>query len=209
MLTMRGKVIKSTGSWYIVLDDEGRQWECRLRGKIRLDGLRSTNPVAVGDRVRYRIEGDVADETSPAVITEVLDRSNYVIRKSTNLSRQSHIIAANVDEAFIIVSLYFPEIKLPFLDRILVTCEVYGVPVSIVLNKVDMYRAEAPGELNNFTEIYRKAGYRVIETSAFTGEGIEELKHKQKKPNRIHIVFDLLFYLLLLLLFLRINQSNS
>lgn len=175
-MTLEATVVRNTGSQYWLSPlPEWNPIPAVLKGKVRLKGSTATNPVAVGDRVRYEVEG-VPSESNPAAIIEILDRKNYVIRKSTNLSRQSHIIAANVDEAFIIVSLYFPEIKLPFLDRILVTCEVYGVPVSIVLNKVDMYRAEAPEELNYFTEIYRKAGYRVIETSAFTGEGIEELK---------------------------------
>jgi ribosome biogenesis GTPase len=120
----------------------------------------------VGDRVKY----------ADGVITEILPRSNYVIRKSTNLSRQAHVIAANLDQAVIAVSLFFPEIKLPFLDRILVTCEVYKIPVVIVLNKVDLYRDEAPEALAEFHRIYEGAGYRVIDTSCKTGEGIAELR---------------------------------
>ena len=112
----------------------------------------------------------------PAIITEILPRQNYVIRKSTNLSRQAHVIAANLDQAVIAVSLFFPEIKLPFLDRILVTCEVYKIPVVIVLNKVDLYRDEAPEALAEFHRIYEGAGYRVIDTSCKTGEGIAELR---------------------------------
>lgn len=154
-----------------------------LKGKIRLTGSESTNPVAVGDKVRFEAElpegktfpQDI-DLREPALITEIEDRRNYVIRRSTNLSRQSHVIAANIDMAFVIVSLYFPEIKLPFLDRLLVTCEVYGVPVTIVLNKVDLYRNEAPEEIARFVEIYQGAGYRVLQTSVKTGEGIEELR---------------------------------
>ena len=143
-----------------------------LRGKVRLKASEITNPVAVGDRVRY--SWDDADEK--AVITEILPRSNYVIRRSTNLSRQAHIIAANVDMAYVIVSLYFPEIKLPFLDRILVTCGVYGIPVTIVLSKVDLYRAEAAEQIAAFRAIYEGAGYTVLETSVQTGEGIEALR---------------------------------
>lgn len=155
------------------------EWElfpAVLRGKIRLKGGESTNPVAVGDHVRYEIQDEEASLEHPAVITEVMERSNYVIRKSTNLSRQSHVIAANIDQAFIVVSMYFPEIKLPFLDRILVTCEVYGVPATIVLNKVDMYRDIAQEQIDDFRRIYEGAGYRVIETSARTGEGVETLR---------------------------------
>ena len=105
----------------------------------------------------------------------MLDRKNYLIRKSTNLSRQSHVIAANIDQALLVVSLYFPEIKLPFLDRLLVTCEVYGVPAAIILNKVDLYRAEVPGAVEDFRRIYEGAGYPVLETSARTGEGLAAL----------------------------------
>ena len=112
----------------------------------------------------------------PAIITEILPRRNYVIRKSTNLSRQAHIIAANLDQAVIAVSLYFPEIKLPFLDRILLTCEVYKIPALIALNKVDLYRGEAPEAVDEFRRIYEGAGYRVIETSCKTGEGIDALR---------------------------------
>ena len=179
-MILEATVVKNTGSQYLLSAlPEWKPVPAVLRGKIRLKGSSATNPVAVGDRVRYEIEGE-ASETSPAVIVEVLPRKNYIIRKSTNLSRQSHILAANLDAAFIIVSLYFPEIKLPFLDRILVTCEVYGVPATIVLNKVDMYREEAPEQVSDFLKIYREAGYRVIETSAYTKEGIDELKEATK-----------------------------
>lgn len=148
-----------------------------LRGKVRLGTNSSTNPVAVGDRVEYEIEGAPSFE-NPASVTRILDRRNYVIRRSTNLSKQSHIIAANLDRAFITVSLYFPEIKLPFLDRMLVTCEVYNVPVTIVLNKVDMYRDIAAEQIDDFKRIYEGAGYKVIETSARTGEGIDSLREE-------------------------------
>lgn len=170
-------VVRNTGSHFML--SELPSWElfpAVLRGKIRLKGSDSTNPVAVGDRVRYEIQDEEASFENPAVIKEVLDRSNYVIRKSTNLSRQSHVIAANLDQAFIVVSLYFPEIKLPFLDRILVTCEVYGIPATIVLNKVDMYRDIAQEQIDDFRRIYEGAGYRMIETSARTGEGVEALR---------------------------------
>lgn len=146
-----------------------------LKGKVRLDGSQSTNPVAVGDRVKYHADGEVSLE-HPATISEVLDRKNHLIRKSTNLSRKSHVIAANLDMAYIIVSLYFPEIKLPFLDRVLVTCEVYGVPVTIVLNKLDLYREFAAESVENFHKIYEGAGYRVLDCSVKTGQGIDALR---------------------------------
>ena len=171
-------VVKNAGSHYLL--SALPAWElfpAVLRGKVRLERSGATNPVAVGDRVRYEMDGEATEE-HPAVITEVLSRDNYIIRRSTNLSRQSHVIAANLDQAVIIVSLLFPEIKLPFLDRILVTCEVYKVPVLIVLNKVDLYRDEFPDMVAGFRRIYEGAGYTVLETSARTGEGIDALRER-------------------------------
>ncbi len=190
-------VVKNAGSHYLL--SELPAWEpfpAVLRGKVRLQKSSATNPVAVGDRVKYfRGEGKgplfrVAPQPVPgkcstegipspqdaAIITEILPRRNYVIRKSTNLSRQAHIIAANLDQAVIAVTLYFPEIKLPFLDRILLTCEVYKIPALIALNKVDLYRSEAPEAVDEFRRIYEGAGYKVIETSCKTGEGIDDLR---------------------------------
>ena len=174
---MEATVVKNAGSHFLL--SELPRWEpfpAVLRGKVRLEKSGATNPVAVGDRVLYRLEGTVADEQHPAVITEVLPRKNYVIRRSTNLSRQQHIIASNLDRALLVVTLYFPEIKLPFLDRLLVTCEVYGVQAVIVLNKMDLYRELAPEQVEDFFRIYRGAGYEVIECSALTGEGMDELR---------------------------------
>ena len=173
-------VVKNAGSHYLLscLPD-WTPFPAVLKGKIRLRNNESTNPVAVGDHVRFESATDSLSDISlknPAQISGVLDRKNYLIRKSTNLSRQSHVIAANVDMAFAVVSLYFPEIKLPFLDRMLVTCEVYGIPVTIVLNKVDLYREEAPQAVADFIDIYTNAGYRVVCTSARTGKGVDELR---------------------------------
>ena len=188
-MTLKGEatVVKHTGSHYMLA--QLPQWNlfpAVLRGKIRLKGSTATNPVAVGDVVVFEAEvqegtdaAQVAQNVTlenPAVITAVNSRRNYIIRKSTNLSRQSHIIAANLDRAFIIATIDFPEIKLPFLDRILVTCEVYNVPVTIVLNKVDLYRESHREMLEAFHEIYEGAGYPVMEVSALTGEGVEELR---------------------------------
>lgn len=177
-------VVKHTGSHYLL--SRLPEWElfpAVLRGKIRLKGSSATNPVAVGDVVTFETEipegADVASEVTlenPAAITSVKPRKNYIIRKSTNLSRQSHIIAANLDRAFIIATIDYPEIKLPFLDRILVTCEVYNIPVTIVLNKVDLYRESHKEMLEAFHEIYEGAGYPIIEVSAKTGEGVEVLQ---------------------------------
>lgn len=174
---MEAVVVRNAGSHFEL--SELPVWQpfpAVLRGKVRLDSSRSTNPVAVGDRVTFDVDGSVVDEEHPALITGILPRANYLIRRSTNLSRQAHVIAANIDRAVVAVSLYFPEVKLPFLDRILVTCEVYKVPVTIVLNKVDMYRNQDPESVDAFLDIYRKAGYDVLQTSVLTGEGIEELR---------------------------------
>ncbi len=185
---MRGKatVVKHTGSHYLLSQlPSWNLFPAVLRGRIRLKGSSATNPVAVGDVVSF--EADVPDDNpagitaeNPAVITSVTPRRNYIIRKSTNLSRQSHIIAANLDRAFIIATIDFPEVKLPFLDRILVTCEVYNVPVTIVLNKVDLYRESHAEMLQAFHEIYEGAGYEVMEVSAKTGEGIDDLREACK-----------------------------
>jgi ribosome biogenesis GTPase len=165
------------------------QWElfpAVLRGKIRLKDSNATNPVAVGDVVDY--EAEIPEGAAPesiaehvtlensAAITGVHKRRNYVIRKSTNLSRQSHIIAANLDRAFLVVTIDFPQVKLPFLDRLLVTCEVYNVPPVIVLNKCDLYGPEHEDMLAAFHEIYQGAGYPIIDVSAHTGQGIDLLR---------------------------------
>ena len=171
-------VVKNAGSHYEL--SALPAWElfpAVLRGKVRLERSGATNPVAVGDRVRYEMDGP-ANEEHPAVITEILPRDNYIIRRSTNLSRQSHVIAANLDQAVIVVSLLFPEIKLPFLDRILVTCEVYKIPALIALNKVDLYREELPEMVTSFRRIYEGAGYPVLEVSARTGEGVDALRER-------------------------------
>jgi ribosome biogenesis GTPase len=163
-------VVKNAGSHFMLSRlPEWNPFPAIMRGKIRLEDTESTNPIAVGDRVSYVQEEDIA------VITEVLERKNYMIRKSTNLSRQNHVIAANLDRAVIVVSLYLPEIKLPFLDRVLVTCEVYGVKPVIVLNKIDLY-PEAAEEIEYFVDVYTKIGYKVLKTSCKTGEGIDELR---------------------------------
>ncbi len=257
MKLLTATVVKHTGSHYLLtVLPEWNLFPAVMRGKVRLLKSKATNPVAAGDRVVCQVPDEYCtagcsclSDDNPAVITEVLPRDNYIIRKSTNLSRQSHVIAANVDRAFVVVTLAFPEVKLPFLDRLLVTCEVYGVPVTIVLNKVDLIYgtggsgchgvsenaggscvskdagghgisgeafgdratplaagggaqarlggvvaeslagntgAESSAEslagnpgaeyIKAFREIYEAAGYRIIETSASTGQGIDELR---------------------------------
>lgn len=180
----RATVVKHTGSHYLL--SRLPQWElfpAVLRGKIRLKGSNATNPVAVGDVVDFEVdlpqEGMSPEDLTlenPAAITAVTPRRNYIIRKSTNLSRQSHIIAANLDRAFLVVTLDFPQVKLPFLDRLLVTCEVYNVPATIVLNKCDLYDPQYDDMRAAFHEIYEGAGYPVIEVSAHTGQGVDQLR---------------------------------
>ena len=169
-------VVKNAGSHYLLSDLPGwAPFPAILKGKVRLSGSEATNPVAVGDRVRYEAP-PTPDEQHPASIVEILDRRNHIVRRSTNLSRRAHVIAANLDRAYVVVTLFFPELKLPFLDRFLVTCELYGVPVTIVLNKVDIFRKSFPEELAAFRRIYSLAGYPLLETSALTGEGMEALR---------------------------------
>ena len=169
---MEATVVKNAGSHYLLSPlPEWEVFEAVLRGKIRLKASEITNPLAVGDRVNYERDAD-----GNAVITQILPRRNYLIRRSTNLSRQAHIIAANLDRAWIVVSLYFPQVKLPFLDRILVTCELYGIPATIVLSKTDLYREEDPEGLAHFRSVYEGAGYPVIETSVKSGEGIDAIR---------------------------------
>ena len=159
-----GVVIRATGSWYEVLS-AGERFQCRIRGKLRLKGVRSTNPVVVGDEVRC-----LTDEQGSHLIIDITPRRNYVIRRASNLSKESHIIAANIDQALLLVTLRQPETALEFVDRFLVTCEAYKIPVTILLAKIDLQAAE---EVAFFRSIYEPIGYRVVEVSATTGEGVE------------------------------------
>ena len=167
-----GRVIKNTGSWYQVEDLQGGETVmCKLKGAFRLKEGRTTNPVAVGDIVDYEPETD-----GSGVITAIHKRKNYIIRRSSNLSREAHVIAANLDQAFIVVTLDFPETKPEFVDRFLVTAEAYNVPASIILNKEDLYSDGYAGALAEFEHIYRLAGYPVLQVSALKGTGIGELR---------------------------------
>lgn len=173
-------VVKNAGSHFLLSElPLWKPFPALLKGKVRLRDSESTNPVAVGDKVRYSYDQDPTVE-NPASIIEVLDRKNYLVRRSTNLSRQTHVVAANIDMAYVVVSLFFPEIKLPFLDRILVTCEVYGIPATIVLNKTDLYAREVPEAMEHFMEIYRGAGYEVIPTSCKEGTGTNLVRERCK-----------------------------
>ncbi len=165
-----GTVIRATGSWYEVLGDGGEVLRCRIRGRLRLKGIRSTNPVVVGDRVQCE-----AQEEGDYAIFAIEPRRNYVIRRASNLSKESHIIAANIDRALLITTLFQPETAREFIDRFLITCEAYKIPVVIALAKMDLAR-QTPEAAEDFIETYRKAGYRVITLSATEGEGVEEVR---------------------------------
>lgn len=167
---MTGLVIKNTGYWYTVLTDDGATVDCKVKGNFRLKGIRSTNPIAVGDRVVIK----KADETT-AFITEIEDRRNYVIRKSSNLSKQSHIIAANVDQAMLIVTINYPETSTTFIDRFLASAEAYRIPVVLVFNKIDLLSAEELHYLDMMRTLYDTIGYKSLAVSAATGSGMEEL----------------------------------
>ena len=173
---MKGVVIKSTGSWYQVLDTNKNIWDCRIKGKFRLSGIKSTNPIAVGDHVEFDTEKD-----NKGIITKIADRKNYIIRKSINLSKQSHIIAANIDQALLVVTLAMPRTSSGFIDRFLLTAEAYHIPVKIIFNKMDLFEdKESSEEVDEFINIYKKIGYNCIKTSALKNENIELLKTLSK-----------------------------
>lgn len=171
-----GKVIKSTGSWYDVMDAGGAVLKCRLRGKIRLDGIRTTNPLAVGDNVNYEKERD--KET--CVIDRVLPRNNVIIRKSVNLSKESHIIASNVDLAIIVATIAQPRTSTGFIDRFAVTAEAYHIPVVIVFNKCDIYDEEQNVAAEELMTVYNSIGYESFLVSAKTGHNCDRLKDLMK-----------------------------
>ncbi len=167
---MRGVVVKSTGSWYSVRMEDGEIWSCRIKGRFRTKGIKTTNPVAVGDRVA------VERQAGEGVIYDILDRKNYIIRKSTNLSRQAHIIAANVDQAILVTTLKHPEVSTVFIDRFLVSVEAYNIPAVLIFNKIDLCDEEDRWLLRALVDVYRNVGYTCLAVSAETGEGVEEVK---------------------------------
>ena len=175
---MRGLIIRNTGSWYTVRTDDGGQFDCKVKGTFRLKGIRSTNPVAVGDVVTITPGAD----GQTALIDGIEDRRNYIIRRASNLSKQSHIIAANVDMAALVVTIAHPETNTTFIDRFLASAEAYRVPVLIVFNKTDLYDDAERGQMQRLVSLYQDIGYRCVTCSAETGDGIDalqaELQHK-------------------------------
>ena len=168
---MKGLVVKNTGSWYTVRLDDGRLLDCKVKGNFRLRGIRSTNPVAVGDRVMV-----APNQEGTAFITEIEDRRNYIIRKSINLSKQSHIIAANVDQALLVVTVTSPQTSTTFIDRFLASAEAYRVPVVLVFNKTDLLDADAQHYQQMLITLYETVGYECRPVSAETGDGVDDLR---------------------------------
>ena len=167
----KGLVTKNTGSWYQVKTDDGQLVDCKIKGNFRLKGIRSTNPVAVGDRVQIAINAE-----GTAFITEIEDRKNYIIRKASNLSKQSHIIAANLDQCMLVVTINYPETSTTFIDRFLASAEAYRVPVTLVFNKVDRYSEDENRYLDGLIHLYTHIGYPCFKVSALQNEGIEAIK---------------------------------
>ena len=171
--TERGVVFRSTGSWYDVQDIMGKTVRCRIQGKIRLQGIRSTNPIAVGDYVQFtRVEDGTGS------INSIEERRNFIARKSVNLSKESHVVASNLDRAFLIVTIAKPRTSSGFIDRFLVTAEAIGIPTTIVFNKMDLLNddEEASARQTELEKIYSDVGYEIIRASAKTGLGIDEMK---------------------------------
>jgi ribosome biogenesis GTPase / thiamine phosphate phosphatase len=177
-----GIVTRSTGSWHTVTTESGTSVLCKLKGNFRLKGIRTTNPVAVGDKVEVEMEADLSIGT----ITKILDRQNYIIRKATNLSKESHIIAANIDQLILVATLAFPRTSTGFIDRMLVTSEAYHIPAIILFNKTDLYIEELIPWLEETEKIYLDAGYPCLRASAKTGEGLENLKAVLK--NKVSLI---------------------
>lgn len=173
---MKGIVTKSTGSWYTIYQENGEKLDCRLKGKFRIKGIKSTNPVAVGDVVNFEFE----DGKETGVINEIFERKNYIIRKSVNLSKQTHIIAANIDIAFLVVTIENPPTFTGFIDRFLATAEAYNITTVILFNKLDMYSDDQLGKLAELDAIYSEIGYKCIAISATKNIGLDEVEELMK-----------------------------
>ncbi len=173
-MTMIGVVYKSTGSWYLVKTTDDQFYQCRIKGKFRIKGIKSTNPVAVGDHVVFELE--TKNDKATGVITAIEDRRNYIIRKSVNLSKQTHIIAANVDQVFLMVTLNNPPTFTAFIDRFLVTAEAYDIKAILLFNKIDTYTEDELLEIKYLADMYRSIGYECLGISALSGKNIDTLK---------------------------------
>ena len=183
----KGIVVKSTGSWYTVKTDDGNLIECRIKGNFRLKGIRSTNPIAVGDQVEIteQKEDNNSEGAITGLITNINERKNYIIRKSPNLSKESHIIAANIDQAFLIVTIKHPITTTTFIDRFLVSAEAYRIPCLIIFNKIDLYNEEQTSLMNFLITVYEKVGYQCLKISAKKNIGIDELKKLMENKTNV------------------------
>jgi len=177
----KGLVLKSTGSWYTVKTTTGKVVNCKIKGKLRTFGIKSTNPIAVGDQVKLEIPDD-----QTGVIVDIIDRRNYIIRKASNLSKESHVMAANIDQALLIITLAFPETSLEFIDRFLATAEAYSIPVIILINKVDIYKETLASLLLEMHKIYEPIGYEIIETSVPENFNLDKIK--SLITNKVNVV---------------------
>ena len=172
---MKGIVVKSTGSWYHLRTEDGSTFQARIRGKFRIANIKHTNPIAVGDEVDFEIDKD-----DIAVITKIHERKNYIIRKSVNLSKKTHIIASNIDVAFLVVTLSNPKTSFGFIDRFLITAEAYHIPVVILFNKIDIYNDEELDDLVYYKSIYNSIGYESLDISAETGLNLDLVRDLMK-----------------------------
>jgi ribosome biogenesis GTPase / thiamine phosphate phosphatase len=169
---MKGMVTRSTGSWITVRSEDGVRTECRLKGQFRLKGMRITNPVAIGDRVEFEMQPN----ENTGVVTHIMERENYIVRKSINLSKSTHILAANLDQAFLIATLALPRTSTGFIDRFLLTATGYYIPAGIIFNKIDLYDEELSRYQEELMKIYRDAGYSCHAVSALRGDNIVDLR---------------------------------
>ena len=176
---MIGTVYKSTGSWYSVKTDEGKFYQCKIKGKLRLENFKSTNPVAVGDRVNFSLEHN--DEENLGIIQNILERKNYIVRKSVNLSKQSHILASNIDLLVMVITIKDPITTTSFIDRFLVNAEAYSIETLLVFNKYDIYNKEEKNKIDTLLKIYSNIGYKCLLTSTVNNFNISKLKEEVTK----------------------------
>jgi len=184
----KGLVVKSTGSWYTVEVENENLYECKIKGNFRIKDIKSTNPVAVGDHVNFLIQQDSNNTSSKKIglISSISDRKNYIVRRSQNLSKQSHVIAANIDQAILVATLVYPVTSTTFIDRYLASAEAYNIPVLLVFNKSDLYNTEQDNQLESLISIYSRIGYKCIKSSVVSGNGLDELKEAIK--SKINVI---------------------
>lgn len=175
---MKGTVYKSTGSWYTVKAENGLFYECRIKGKFRIQGIKSTNPIAVGDKVDFKLQAK--DEKTQGIISEIEERDNYIVRRSVNLSKRTHILASNIDQLFLVITLNNPPTSSSFIDRFLVTAEAYHIKTVLLFNKMDAYNEDEILEIKYLAAVYGDIGYKCLDISAQTGKNLDKLKTMMK-----------------------------